>query len=75
MDLPQVDLFRNAQTQNSYHEFWWFGKLGNGTQIELGNYTMRFATLKPFGNPKAADNWDVFQTPQIQVTGKYERRG
>ncbi|KXH33040.1 serin endopeptidase, partial [Colletotrichum simmondsii] len=72
---PQVDLYRNAQTQASYHEFWWFGKLGNGSQIELGNYTMRFATLKPFGNPAAADNWDVFQTPQIQVTGKYERRG
>ncbi|KZL83276.1 serin endopeptidase [Colletotrichum incanum] len=72
---PQVDLYRNAQTQASYHEFWWFGKLGNGSQIELGNYTMRFATLKPFGNPKSADNWDVFQTPQIQVTGKYERRG
>ncbi|KZL77857.1 serin endopeptidase (subtilase) [Colletotrichum tofieldiae] len=72
---PQVDLYRNAQTQASYHEFWWFGKLGNGSQIELGNYTMRFATLKPFGNPKSADNWDVFRTPQIQVTGKYERRG
>ncbi|WQF80684.1 Putative peptidase S8/S53 domain, immunoglobulin-like, peptidase S8, subtilisin, His-active [Colletotrichum destructivum] len=72
---PKIDLYRNAQTQASYHEFWWFGKLGNGSQIELGNYTMRFATLKPFGNPKAADNWDVFQTPQIQVTGKYERRG
>ncbi|GJC94506.1 serin endopeptidase [Colletotrichum higginsianum] len=72
---PNIDLYRNAQTQASYHEFWWFGKLGNGSQIELGNYTMRFATLKPFGNPKAADNWDVFQTPQIQVTGKYEKRG
>lgn len=35
---------------------------------------MRFATLKPFGNPQASDNWDIFQTPQIQVTGKYERR-
>jgi hypothetical protein len=36
---PVVDLFRNAQTQNSFHQFWWFGKLGNGSQIELGNYT------------------------------------
>ncbi|KAJ0287484.1 hypothetical protein CBS470a_005328 [Colletotrichum nupharicola] len=71
---PEVDLYRNAQTQASYHEFWWFGKLGNGSQIELGNYTMRFATLKPFGNPQASDNWDIFQTPQIQVTGRYERR-
>ncbi|KAJ0108571.1 hypothetical protein J7T55_015005 [Diaporthe amygdali] len=71
---PEVDLFRNAQTQNSYHEFWWFGKLGNGSQIELGNYTMRFATLRPFGDPSVSDGWNIFQTPQIQVTGKYPRR-
>ncbi|KAH7316466.1 peptidase S8/S53 domain-containing protein [Stachybotrys elegans] len=68
---PAVDLFRNAETQNVYHEFWWFGRLGNGSLIEPGTYTMRFATLKPFGNPKAADNWDVFKTPEIQVLGKY----
>jgi len=32
---------------------------------------MRFAALKVFGNPKSADNWNVFPTPQIQVLGKY----
>jgi hypothetical protein len=37
--FPEYNLFRNAQTTNSYHEFWWFGKLGNGSQIELGKYT------------------------------------
>lgn len=36
---PVRDLTRNAQTSMSYHEHWWFGKLGNGSQIEPGNYT------------------------------------
>ena len=36
--FPRIDLFRNAQATNAYHEFWWFGKLGNGSQIENGKY-------------------------------------
>ena len=36
---PRTDLIRNAQTTATYHEFWWFGKLGNGSQIEPGKYT------------------------------------
>ncbi|KAH7336342.1 subtilase [Rhexocercosporidium sp. MPI-PUGE-AT-0058] len=68
---PATDVFRNAQTVASFHEYWWFGKLGNGSQIEVGNYTMRFATLKPFGEPERADNWSVFKTPLIEVLGKY----
>ncbi|KAG9251869.1 subtilase [Emericellopsis atlantica] len=69
---PLTDLIRNAQTTSVQHDFWWFGKLGNGSQIEPGKYTMRFATLKPFGDPYAANNWAVYQTPQIEVTGKYK---
>ncbi|KAG4433242.1 hypothetical protein IFR05_011265 [Cadophora sp. M221] len=68
---PVTDVYRNAQTTSAYHEYWWFRKLGNGSQIERGNYTMRFATLKSFGDPKAADNWGVFTTPKIEVLGKY----
>jgi hypothetical protein len=36
--FPETNLFRNAQASNAYHEFWWFGKLGNGSQIEPGKY-------------------------------------
>ncbi|KAL5317596.1 hypothetical protein ACEPPN_014692 [Leptodophora sp. 'Broadleaf-Isolate-01'] len=68
---PDTDIYRNAQTTASYHEYWWFGKLGNGSQIEVGNYTMRFATLKPFGEPERADNWSVFKTPVIEILGRY----
>ncbi|KAJ3524920.1 hypothetical protein NM208_g11862 [Fusarium decemcellulare] len=39
--------------------FWWFGKLANGTRIAPGNYTMRFAALRPYGNPHISDHWDV----------------
>ncbi|KAL9949224.1 hypothetical protein D7B24_000443 [Verticillium nonalfalfae] len=48
-------------------EFSWFGELGNGTQIAPGRYRMRVASLRPFGNRAAADNWDVFETPEIEV--------
>jgi hypothetical protein len=28
---------------------------------------MRFAALIPFGNPKNSDNWDIWDTPQIEI--------
>ncbi|OTB06028.1 hypothetical protein M426DRAFT_319392 [Hypoxylon sp. CI-4A] len=49
----------------------WFGKLGNGSQIANGNYTWRFATLKPFGDPAVSEDWDIYETPQITVLGHY----
>ncbi|KAI1780173.1 subtilisin-like protein [Hypoxylon cercidicola] len=49
----------------------WFGRLGNGSQIANGNYTWRFATLRPFGHPEVSEDWEIFQTPQITVLGHY----
>jgi hypothetical protein len=43
-----------------YHEFWWLGRLADGTQIKPGSYQMRVAALAPFGNPSHSDNWDIF---------------
>lgn len=37
--FPVRDLTRNAFSALSFDEFWWFGKLGNGSQIANGNYT------------------------------------
>ncbi|KAH7157522.1 peptidase S8/S53 domain-containing protein [Dactylonectria estremocensis] len=48
-------------------ELWWLGRLANGTQIAPGKYNMRFAALKPFGNPRSSDHWDVFDTPSFEV--------
>ncbi|KAM0245454.1 hypothetical protein ACHAP5_005410 [Fusarium lateritium] len=46
-----------------FHVFWWFGKLADGTRIAPGNYTMRFAALRPYGNPNISDHWDVMYRP------------
>lgn len=67
--FPVQNTFRNVDAPTRYY---WFGKLGNGTQIADGRYVMRFAALKPFGhnNPSASDNWEVYKTPTITVTSK-----
>lgn len=69
--FPVRNVARTAETANPTR-YWWFGKLGNGTQIAEGRYVMRFAALKPFGNPYAADNWEVYRTPTFEVTGQPE---
>ncbi|CRK33114.1 Minor extracellular protease vpr like protein [Verticillium longisporum] len=69
--FPVTDIYRNAENTAQFFRYYWFGRLGNGSQIAEGKYHIRFATLKPFGNPEASDNWDVFQAPEITVTGKY----
>ncbi|EJT70796.1 hypothetical protein GGTG_11819 [Gaeumannomyces tritici R3-111a-1] len=51
--------------------FDWFGKLGNGSQIANGQYKIRLAVLKPFGNPHASDNWDVMPAPVVEGRGRY----
>lgn len=48
-------------------DIWWLGKLANGTTLQPGEYKMRLAVLKPYGNPKAADNWAVVETPIITI--------
>ncbi|CAH0023652.1 unnamed protein product [Clonostachys rhizophaga] len=65
--LPAKDVAR-SQTGYRGEDLWWVGTLANGTQIAPGKYKMRFAALVPFGNPFAADNWDVFDTPTFEVT-------
>lgn len=66
--FPIRDTFRNVADPTRYY---WFGKLGNGTHIANGKYHIRFAALKPFGNPQASDNWEIYRTPEIEVTGQY----
>ncbi|KAI1253589.1 hypothetical protein MGN70_005799 [Eutypa lata] len=35
---PRTDTIRSRN--GGYTSHWWFGKLGNGSQIELGTYTV-----------------------------------
>ncbi|KAI1107937.1 subtilisin-like protein [Jackrogersella minutella] len=67
------DTFTYPLTENlrGGWDHWWFGKLGNGSQIANGNYTWRFATLRPFGDPTVSEDWNIFKTPQITVLGHY----
>jgi hypothetical protein len=69
--FPIGNLPRNAENANTQSRYYWFGKLANGTQIANGRYVWRFAVLKPFGRREAADNWEVYRSPEIEVTGKY----
>ncbi|KAK2031954.1 subtilase [Colletotrichum zoysiae] len=66
LSYPKV----NQGRSNFNIENWWFGKLANGSQIAVGNYTLRYAALKPFGNPSHSDNWATFITP-IEILGQY----
>ncbi|KAM0327552.1 hypothetical protein ACHAQA_005843 [Verticillium albo-atrum] len=59
---PLQDVSRDAP-----YESWWLGRLANGSTIAPGTYRMRFAALAPFGNPKASDNWHIWETPEIEV--------
>ncbi|KAI9150495.1 C6 finger domain transcription factor dbaA [Paramyrothecium foliicola] len=68
-DYPNRETDRNSA--DGYSEYWWFGKLANGTKIANGDYTLRFAALIPFGRPEASDSWDTFTVP-FSVTGQYD---
>ncbi|KAI8961391.1 hypothetical protein F5Y11DRAFT_348545 [Daldinia sp. FL1419] len=67
------DTFTYSRT-DTLHGGWdhtWFGMLGNDSQIVNGNYTWRFATPRPFGDPTVSEDWDIFNTPEISVLGHY----
>ncbi|KAK1964913.1 subtilase [Colletotrichum sublineola] len=66
LSYPKINQARG----NFAVENWWFGKLANGSKIAIGNYTLRYAALRPFGNPSHSDNWATFTTP-IEVLGQY----
>ncbi|KAH8879495.1 subtilisin-like serine protease [Thozetella sp. PMI_491] len=65
--FPLIDLDRTGQYHYYSQGFWWFGKLGNGSYISPGNYTMRFAGLIPFSDPDHSDNWHIWKTPEITI--------
>ncbi|KAH6688448.1 subtilase [Plectosphaerella plurivora] len=64
ISFPMRNLLRSTLWENFYL---WFGKLANGTDIADGQYHVRFAILKPFGIPEAAEDWQVLSTPEIEI--------
>ncbi|KAM0321539.1 hypothetical protein ACHAQA_010029 [Verticillium albo-atrum] len=70
-DYPLINTVRAAGMPGyDKNEYWWFGKLANGTKIADGEYVLRFAALVPFGQPGVANNWDAWTVP-FKVTGQY----
>ncbi|KXJ87242.1 subtilase [Microdochium bolleyi] len=66
--FPLRDQTRNALVSGSFTStFYWFGQLADGTMVKPGNYTMRYAALKPFGNPAKSDSWSAL-TRDIELT-------
>lgn len=65
--FPVLGVPRTGIWSGNKQEWWWFGKLANGSYIRPGNYTFRFAALTPFSNPDHSNNWDIWDTPQVTV--------
>ncbi|TLS21418.1 uncharacterized protein PpBr36_10215, partial [Pyricularia pennisetigena] len=70
VSFPVRNLFRNAVTTDYRYSYMWQGLLANGSQIELGSYVLRFAALRPFGNPNKPEDWSVYSRP-FEVLGKF----
>ncbi|KAH6682326.1 subtilisin-like serine protease [Plectosphaerella plurivora] len=65
--FPLGDIERSDSWNEISQRLWWLGKLANGSYIEPGNYSMRFAARLPFSNPAHSDNWHIWKTPNIEV--------
>ncbi|KAK1991893.1 subtilase [Colletotrichum falcatum] len=61
--LPDKYVARNALTTGGFTtSYWWFGRLADGRVVGPGDYTMRFAVLIPFADPKDAGSWKGLTT-------------
>ena len=69
--LPFRYLPRSTPWETEPLQLWWYGVLANGSSLSPGTYTMRYAQLRPFGNPTVAADWDVVPAPRITVTSKW----
>ncbi|TLD16215.1 uncharacterized protein PgNI_00059 [Pyricularia grisea] len=65
--FPVTGIERTSSWTELGKRFWWMGKLANGSYIAPGTYKMRFAALTPFSDPKEADSWHVWKTPDITI--------
>lgn len=56
--FPDYRQFRSSITQLPRQNYWWLGQMANGSRIAVGNYTMRYAALWPFGDQTVSSDWD-----------------
>ncbi|KAL5876563.1 hypothetical protein ACKVWC_005730 [Pyricularia oryzae] len=65
--FPLVNLVRSYPFITDSYQFWWLGAMADGSQIKSGQYTMRFAALRPLMDPANSESWAVWPVPQISV--------
>ncbi|TLD03253.1 uncharacterized protein PgNI_12478 [Pyricularia grisea] len=64
--FPLKFLTRLSTYNPNEKKYWWMGKMANGSQIAPGNYTMRVAASRPFGDLTKVDGWEVWRR-EIEV--------
>lgn len=67
LPFPVTLLERSSSWSQLGRRFWWLGRLANGSDIAPGRYRMRFAALVPFADPRRAESWHVWATPEIFI--------
>ncbi|KAH8892987.1 putative minor extracellular protease vpr [Thozetella sp. PMI_491] len=58
---------RRTLWQEYGNEFWWLGRLANGTRLSLGTYQLRIAALLPFSAPEHSNSWDILPFHNFEV--------
>ncbi|KAK0718949.1 peptidase S8/S53 domain-containing protein [Apiosordaria backusii] len=62
-----VDLPRSGSWRERVSSVTWRGQLAGGRRLTEGTYTVRFAMLRPFGDPAVAGDWSVWGTEKLVV--------
>ncbi len=53
-------LFIPTDMPNDVRSWWWIGKMADGSDIKAGQYVMRVAALRPFGDRTKSSDWDAW---------------
>ncbi|KAJ0163283.1 Minor extracellular protease vpr [Colletotrichum tanaceti] len=68
LSWPLTNVRRSTDLERQ--EYHWLGKLGDGSQIDPGQYKWCFASLLPFGDRTKSQDWNRY-IRRFTVTGKY----
>ncbi|KAK0671438.1 minor extracellular protease vpr [Cercophora samala] len=66
-DDAVVDLPRSGSWRERVSSVTWKGQLAGGKTLTEGTYTVRFAMLRPFGDPAASGDWSVWEAEKLVV--------
>ncbi|KAK7947007.1 subtilisin-like protein [Apiospora aurea] len=61
IETPIMSLSRNGFATRDSYTYRWAGHLANGSIVAPGNYTMRVAASRPFGDLSKVEGWEVWR--------------